>query len=179
MDALVEVRMSFIWKNPVHIHLMKFIQCSQPKFRELFLILTLLKPIKLLPSIELDSLRQTLYLFFFECDWYASRPILWIKNVSQVSKLKLGLNRVSSKWTRGQAFWNYESYFILNGRNISFVHNVKYLGILFDKKTSRRLNKEIIEAKAFRIFIRVYSLFVNDRLSANIKWALTEHSLGP
>jgi hypothetical protein len=56
-----------------------------------------------------------------------------------------------------------------NGKDIPFVNNIKYLGVLFDKKITWRLHIEMIEAKAFRTFIRVYSLFKSGRLSANIK----------
>jgi hypothetical protein len=48
---------------------------------------------------------------------------------------------------------------MLNGGNIPFVNHVKYLGVVFDKRIIWRLHTEIIEAKAFRAFIRVYSLF--------------------
>jgi hypothetical protein len=47
----------------------------------------------------------------------------------------------------------------LNERNIPFVNHVKYLGVIFDKRITWRLHRELIEAKAFKIFIRVYSLF--------------------
>jgi hypothetical protein len=60
----------------------------------------------------------------------------------------------------------------LNGRNIPFVNNVKYLGVIFDKRITWRLHIEVIEAKDFRTFIRIYSLFKNERLSANIKLTL-------
>jgi DUF2075 family protein len=60
----------------------------------------------------------------------------------------------------------------LDGRNIPFVNHVKYLGVIFDKKITWRLHKEIIEAKAFRTFITFYSLCKNERLSANIKLTL-------
>jgi hypothetical protein len=45
----------------------------------------------------------------------------------------------------------------LNGKDIPFVNNIKYLGVIFDKKITWRLHIEMIEAKAFRTFIRVYS----------------------
>jgi hypothetical protein len=70
---------------------------------------------------------------------------------------------------RGQV----EAHFALNGRNIPFVNYVKYLGVIFDRKITWRLHIETIEAKAFRTFIRVYSIFKSERLSANIK--LTPH----
>jgi hypothetical protein len=60
----------------------------------------------------------------------------------------------------------------LNGRNISFVNNIKYLGVIFDKKITWRLHIHMIEAKAFRTFIRVYALFKSERISANIKLTL-------
>jgi hypothetical protein len=60
----------------------------------------------------------------------------------------------------------------LNGWNIPSVSNVKYLGVIFDRKITWRLHLEMIEAKAFRTFIRVYSLFKSERLNANIKLIL-------
>jgi hypothetical protein len=57
----------------------------------------------------------------------------------------------------------------LNGRNIPFVNSVKYLGVIFDERITWRLHVERIEAKAFRTFIRLYSLFKSQRLNANIK----------
>jgi hypothetical protein len=66
-----------------------------------------------------------------------------------------------------------ESHLKLNRRNIQFVNSVKYLGVIFDIKITRRLHIEMIEAKAFRTFIRIYSLFKSKRLSASIK--LTIH----
>jgi hypothetical protein len=52
-----------------------------------------------------------------------------------------------------------ESHRTLNGRNIPFINSVKYLGVIFDKKVAWRLHTKIIEAKTFRTFIRIYSLF--------------------
>jgi hypothetical protein len=43
---------------------------------------------------------------------------------------------------------------------------------MFDKKITWRLHIEMIEAKAFRTFIRIYFLFKSERLSANIKLTL-------
>jgi hypothetical protein len=68
-----------------------------------------------------------------------------------------------------------DSLLTLNGRNISFVNNVKYLGVIFDKKMTWRLHIETIKAKAFRTFIRFYSLFKSERLSVNIKFTSTKH----
>jgi hypothetical protein len=65
-----------------------------------------------------------------------------------------------------------ETSLTLNGRNIPFVNNIKYLGVIFDRKITWRLHIEAIEAKAFRTFIRVYSLFKSERLNANIKLTL-------
>jgi hypothetical protein len=50
-----------------------------------------------------------------------------------------------------------EDHLTLNGRNIPFVIHVKYLGIIFEKRITWRLHIQMIEAKAFRIFIRIYS----------------------
>jgi hypothetical protein len=68
--------------------------------------------------------------------------------------------------------WPPEAHLTLNGRNIPFVNHVKYLGVIFHKRITWRLHIEKIEAKAFRTFIRIYSLFRSDRLSANIKLTL-------
>jgi hypothetical protein len=45
----------------------------------------------------------------------------------------------------------------LNRWNIPFVNHVKYVSAIFDKRITWRLHIEIIEAKAFRTFIRIYS----------------------
>jgi hypothetical protein len=60
----------------------------------------------------------------------------------------------------------------LNGRNIPFVNNIKYLVAILDKKVTWRKHIEMIEAKAFDTFIRIYSLFKSERLSAIIKLTL-------
>jgi hypothetical protein len=52
------------------------------------------------------------------------------------------------------------------------VNYVKYLGVIFDKRITWRLHIEMIETKAFKAFIRVYSLFKSERLTANIKLTL-------
>jgi hypothetical protein len=65
-----------------------------------------------------------------------------------------------------------DSLLTLNGWNIPFVNSVKYLGVIFDKRMTWRLHIEMIEAKAFRTFIRIYSLFKSEWLSANIKVTL-------
>jgi hypothetical protein len=65
-----------------------------------------------------------------------------------------------------------DSLLTLNGRNIPFVNSVKYVGIVFDKRLTWRLHIETIEAKAFRTFIRLYSLFKSERLSVKIKLIL-------
>jgi hypothetical protein len=55
---------------------------------------------------------------------------------------------------------------------MQFLNSVKYLGVIFDKKITWSPHMEMIEAKAFRTFIRVYSLFKIERLSTNIKFTL-------
>jgi hypothetical protein len=45
------------------------------------------------------------------------------------------------------------SHLTLNGR--TFVNSVKYLGVIFDRRVTWRLHIELIEAKAFRTFIRL------------------------
>jgi hypothetical protein len=65
-----------------------------------------------------------------------------------------------------------ESHLTLNGIDIPFVNNVNYLSVIFDSKITWRLHIEMVEAKAFRTFLTVYSLFKSERLNANIKLTL-------
>jgi hypothetical protein len=58
---------------------------------------------------------------------------------------------------------------MLKGQNIPIVNHVKCLGVIFDKWITWRLHIEMIEAKAFRTFIRIYSLLKSERLNVNIK----------
>jgi hypothetical protein len=44
--------------------------------------------------------------------------------------------------------------------------------MIFVKRITWKLHIEMIEAKAFGIFIRIYSLFKSERLRANIKVTL-------
>ena len=62
-----------------------------------------------------------------------------------------------------------ESRITLNGRNIPVVNNIKYLGVIFNKKVTWRLYIEMFEAKTFRKIIEVYSIFKSEQLRANIK----------
>jgi hypothetical protein len=76
--------------------------------------------------------------------------------------------KINEDKTHGVSF----SSLTLNGRNIPFVNSAKYLGILVDKEVTWRLHIEMTEAKVFRTFIRIYSLFKSERLSGNIKLTL-------
>jgi hypothetical protein len=65
-----------------------------------------------------------------------------------------------------------DSLLTLNVQNIQFVNSVKYLCVIFDKRMTWRIHIEMIEAKDLKAFIRIYSLFKSERLSANIKLTL-------
>jgi hypothetical protein len=43
-----------------------------------------------------------------------------------------------------------ESLLTINGQNIPFVNNVKYLGVIFDRKITRRLHIKMIETKVLQ-----------------------------
>jgi hypothetical protein len=62
----------------------------------------------------------------------------------------------------------------LSGLNIPFANSLKYLGVIFDKGTTWKLHKEIIEAKVFGKFIKLYSLFKSEKLNTNFKLTLPE-----
>jgi hypothetical protein len=66
-----------------------------------------------------------------------------------------------------------EAHRTLNGWNIPLINHVKDLGVIFDKRIAWRLHIEMIEAKAFRAFIRIFFLFKIECLSAYVK--LTVH----
>jgi hypothetical protein len=74
-----------------------------------------------------------------------------------------------------------ESYLILNGRNKSFVHSIKYLGEIFDKKITWRLYIVIDDENVFGTLIIVHCVFKIFKMSDE---ALTlnrpsrKHSLG-
>jgi hypothetical protein len=75
-----------------------------------------------------------------------------------------------------------ESRLTLNGKkkNIPFVNSAKYLGVIFDRKITCRLHIEMIEAKAFRTFIRTCTVSARLRthspsLSLSISRALLQY----
>jgi hypothetical protein len=72
-----------------------------------------------------------------------------------------------------------ESLLTLNGWNIPFVNNVKFIGVILDRKITWRLHIRTIEAKAFKAFIMTYSLFKSEQLSANIKLTLHKALIRP
>jgi hypothetical protein len=72
-----------------------------------------------------------------------------------------------------------DSLLTLNGRNITFVNSVKYLGVIFDKRMTWKLHIQTIEGNAFRTFNKIYSLFKSERLSANIKLTLYKALIRP
>jgi hypothetical protein len=127
--------------------------------------------------------------------WYLSSPLcprhLSVCNRSQggfvLRKLQRCLSSVETwceRWNikinieKSQAiyfsrrFKPTESHLTLNGRNIPFANGVKYLCVISYRKITWRFHIEVIEAKAFRTFIRIYSLLKTERLSASIIWIL-------
>jgi hypothetical protein len=50
-----------------------------------------------------------------------------------------------------------EAHLTLNGWNIPFINQVKYLGVMFGKRITWRSHTKMTEDKAFRTFIRIYS----------------------
>jgi hypothetical protein len=65
-----------------------------------------------------------------------------------------------------------EAHITVNGRNIHFGSHVKYIDVILDKNITWRLHVEMIEAEAFRTFVRICSLFKSEHLSTNIKLTL-------
>jgi hypothetical protein len=65
-----------------------------------------------------------------------------------------------------------ECHFTSKGWNILFVKGVKYLGAIFDRRSIWSMQVGRTEAKAFRTFTGIYSLFKSERLRANTKQIL-------
>jgi hypothetical protein len=60
----------------------------------------------------------------------------------------------------------------LNGRNIPFVKDVRYLGITFDRRITWRPHTDLIVTKAMRTFAQIYALMKSERLSIKTKMTL-------
>jgi hypothetical protein len=71
-----------------------------------------------------------------------------ITGILKLMKIKLGITSSCSRQPP-------ETHLTLNGQNIPFVNSVRYLGVIFDKKVTWRLHIEMIEAKAFRTYVRI------------------------
>jgi hypothetical protein len=88
------------------------------------------------------------------------------------------LRAVSTFWSASRRQQSYTRETIqytlltLNGQNMSFVISIKYLGVIVDKKITWRLRIEIVTTKAYKTFMRLYSLFKSNRLNTNSKLAL-------
>jgi hypothetical protein len=104
--------------------------------------------------------------------------MLW-ESCSEVSVLlRCDLSAGKINGDRDQAIYLFhtlrppEARVTLNTRNIPFVNHVKYLCVKFDKRIIWRLHIEMTETKAFRTFIRHYSLLRIVCLRTNIKLTL-------
>jgi hypothetical protein len=80
--------------------------------------------------------------------------------------------RIRTRWSAFLTKRAPDYLLTLNGRDIPFVINIKYLGVTFAKRMTWILHIEKIEAKAFRRFIKLYFLLKSERLIANIKLTL-------
>jgi hypothetical protein len=78
------------------------------------------------------------------------------------------------QWRKIQAFYFSRRLRVLeevlqpNGRDISFVNNVTYLGASFDRRMTWKHHIERTVAKALTTYVRTYSLFKSWRLRANL-----------
>jgi hypothetical protein len=99
-------------------------------------------------------------------------------------KLRCGLNAMEEwceKWNikmdedKTQAVYfskilkRVEAYLTLNGRAITFVNDVKYLGVTFDRRMTSRTHIDLIITKALRTFLLIYSLLKSEKLSIRTK----------
>jgi hypothetical protein len=65
-----------------------------------------------------------------------------------------------------------ETYLTLKGRAITFVNDVKYLRITFDRRMTCRTHIDLIVTKALRTFLKIYSLLKSEKLSIRTKMTL-------
>jgi hypothetical protein len=61
------------------------------------------------------------------------------------------------------------AYLTLKGRTITFVNDVRYLGVTFDRKITWRSHIDLIVTKALRTFVQIYSLTKSGKLSTKSK----------
>jgi hypothetical protein len=91
------------------------------------------------------------------------------------SKVHENLEAIKSNGIQYISFWSkliLKKYLVktqIPQESNSVSYTVIYISAIFDEKVIWRLHIEMIEAKAFRTFIRIYSLFKSERLSINIK----------
>jgi hypothetical protein len=65
-----------------------------------------------------------------------------------------------------------EAYLTLNGRAITFVNDVKYLSVTFDRRITWRNHIDLIITKELRTFLQMYSLLKSEKLSIRTKMTL-------
>jgi hypothetical protein len=65
-----------------------------------------------------------------------------------------------------------EAYLTLKGLNIPFVKDVRYLGVIFDRKITWRPHTDLVVTKALRTFVQIYILMKSERLSIKSKMTL-------
>jgi hypothetical protein len=65
-----------------------------------------------------------------------------------------------------------ESCLTLKGRAITFVNEVKYLGVTFDRRIAWKTHIDLIVTKALRMFVQIYSLLKCEKLSDKTKMIL-------
>jgi hypothetical protein len=93
---------------------------------------------------------------------------VWVQNKFSLRKVVLVHCQNVRSWGRSQKKCREQALYIAVISSKADFNQVKYGGAIFVRKIKWRYRIEMIEAKAFRTFIRVYSLFKSDQLSANI-----------
>jgi hypothetical protein len=65
-----------------------------------------------------------------------------------------------------------KSCLTLKGRAITFVNEVKYLGVTFDRRIAWKTHIDLVVTKALRTFVHIYSLLKSEKLSDKTKMTL-------
>jgi hypothetical protein len=101
-------------------------------------------------------------------------PQTWALKSKPSTELVLSCKTAVFTITAASQMWcrPHEAHLTLNGQNIPIVNHVKHLRVIFGKRIMCKLHIEMIEAKAFRTLIRIYSILKSERSSANIKLTL-------
>jgi hypothetical protein len=114
--------------------------------------------------------------------WQTAKKVMLSESCSEVSVL---LRRGVWAWIKKSikirlmlstflVYLGLMRFILIQRTEYPFVNHVKYLGVIFDKRITSRLHREMTEDKNFRTFIRNYPYSKSERWNTKIKLTLHE-----